>query len=42
MNVVFFTDREEGAAEALAKEGLALVPLFRMSEFTGREAERGG
>ena len=31
--VVTVVDREEGAREALAKEGLDLIPLFLMSEF---------
>lgn len=31
--VITVVDREEGAKEALAKEGLDLIPLFVMSEF---------
>ncbi len=31
--VITVVDREQGATEALAKEGLKLIPLFVMSEF---------
>lgn len=34
-NVVTILDRQEGAAEALAKEGLALTSLFTAKDFTG-------
>ncbi len=33
--VITVVDREQGAKEALAKEGLELTPLFVMSEFKG-------
>jgi orotate phosphoribosyltransferase len=37
-HVVTVVDREEGAAEALAAEGIALHALFRKSEFAAEDA----
>ncbi|MEG6508203.1 orotate phosphoribosyltransferase [Methyloligella sp. 2.7D] len=33
--IVTVLDREEGASEALAKQGITLVSLFKASDFTG-------
>lgn len=39
--VITVVDREQGAIEALAKEGLNLIPLFVMSEFEQGRDRRG-
>ena len=38
-HVVTVVDREEGAAEAFAAEGITLHALFRKSEFAAKELE---